>query len=884
MRPKLRITCPWCGDRPTTQDILRHLNITCRGHRHAARQPRITKLFADTLRVNLVCGCGKAFRDVGAWRHHTGENGRNCTYITEESLYLDSGSPQGRTFNAMVAELRTLLNGKLQSNHVVKPPPSAPSAPKDQGGGFKHGRMSRALPDVLNIIQLGVSCPWCTTRLTGKDFLKHLNSCAALGAEPGMPRFTRAFADLIGAVVVCGCGKAFRYMSWWNHHRSHIGANCPFSEEPAPYLSSDSKQGRMLHNMLTQVGMSGNPASEPQRQPEGRPAETSSDAMQGSMPTGSLPESNTTSDDRCRPEHPRHGAVSNGDQAERPSLQPQHVQHSDSHPTSGSRTSGQLPKPPSDEQESSVCAPNNPMDISQIVCVRHKSLGHSSEQPAQPVEQLPVQQPAQPVEQPPVQQPAQDPVQQSALPVEYGHVPSPADSNAIALITDMCHKAGFRWEDDIWMLYRLALGRPHSFDTLHPALERPLLDTLDRILPEVTRANSAIATMAVLLLPKMGLSEQSDPHLVHCLKEYPVPHFRDLIKYADSLGGPAGVRRRVTLDVREHTERGSTRVPSETNKYIKLQPREGAQAANLQFLEEIHALGQGERNNSSLPQSEAELLRETARQMHEFAGTGPSGWSVSMLRVALQSDRMTEYLVLLMEGMRRGEAGGRFLLCASRQATMRQGDDIRTVAVCETFYCLIMKAVLRTMGKQVGAGLLPLQFGLGSRCGKEPIVQAIDQVYRGGLQHYAQVTVLRFSDAYNTLRREDIIKGIRRHYGGSFNLVRWAYDWAVPQLSVEDEEQPTEGVREGDPLAPLLVTVGMRELLERLEDALGPDHLFLAYMDLVLVLSARRAEVIKCARLAVRSAGMKVSRESKEYGREELNELVERVHSDPGWG
>jgi len=49
--------------------------------------------------------------------------------------------------------------------------------------------------------------------------------------------------------------------------------------------------------------------------------------------------------------------------------------------------------------------------------------------------------------------------------------------------------------------------------------------------------------------------------------------------------------------------------------------------------------------------------------------------------------------------------------------------------------------------------------------------------------------------------------------------------------------QSATGVRQGDPLGPLLLSLAIRPLLDRLSTFLGTDHLVLAYLDDVYVLS-----------------------------------------------
>ena len=327
---------------------------------------------------------------------------------------------------------------------------------------------------------------------------------------------------------------------------------------------------------------------------------------------------------------------------------------------------------------------------------------------------------------------------------------------------------------------------------------------------------------------------------------------------------------------------------------LVLRPDEAAVAANPAVVERLRVLHpEGElglaafpaAGRSPAPETDAEALRAAAHSMKPGTSPGLSGWTVSLVRSALGADGMVSYLLRQLTAMKRNEAGGWRLYCASRlTALSKPGGGVRPIAVGEVPYRLLMRTALYTYGERVRSGLLPTQYGVGTPGGTEPVIRAVEHVYQGELQHYQQVTALDFSNAYNTLRRRCIGEAMRRWYGPLYRLTRWAYGQAAPLVVAgprepDGEERATvelhssEGVRQGDPLAPLLFSAGIRPYLEQLKAALGPEHLVLAYLDDVFILSKAEGDVVQVAeRVAAESGnGLRLNvAKSHVYTREQL--------------
>ena len=220
---------------------------------------------------------------------------------------------------------------------------------------------------------------------------------------------------------------------------------------------------------------------------------------------------------------------------------------------------------------------------------------------------------------------------------------------------------------------------------------------------------------------------------------------------------------------------------------------------------------------------------------------GISGWTHHLFAVALRAPSVLKAVHTLTGLIQQGTAPGQQFLCTSRLTPLTNPDGgIRPIAVGEIIYRLATRAILRHSFRP--DWLLPCQFGVGSRGGVEPVIRTIQLAMDNSLPSpsppFTHVALLDFVNAFNTLERSEIASAVRQHCPTLYKTARWAYDRPTPLVLAAGEWtlQSQQGVRQGDPLGPLLFSVGIRPVLQRLIDSLGPDYMLVAYLDDICIL------------------------------------------------
>lgn len=281
-------------------------------------------------------------------------------------------------------------------------------------------------------------------------------------------------------------------------------------------------------------------------------------------------------------------------------------------------------------------------------------------------------------------------------------------------------------------------------------------------------------------------------------------------------------------------------------------------ADTVKLLEEKHP--PGEHNPFSLPMHantpypnlpEPSDLTATIRAMDSGTSPGPSGWTVKLLSLATASPAFLSFLTSLAADMATGTAISPDFLCAARltpllkpmpaESPPNAKPGIRPIAVGEIFYRLAMRSIFAANFK--GEFLAANQFGVGTRGGVEPIVRAVKLAAKKNPSFpYTHLISLDSVNAFNDIVRSFLCESLQTYAPSLLRLAAWCYNNPTPLYAHAGTTtitiQSARGVRQGDPMGPLLFSIGIRPIVERLQELLGPQCLVLAYLDDIFILTS----------------------------------------------
>jgi hypothetical protein len=247
----------------------------------------------------------------------------------------------------------------------------------------------------------------------------------------------------------------------------------------------------------------------------------------------------------------------------------------------------------------------------------------------------------------------------------------------------------------------------------------------------------------------------------------------------------------------------------------------------------------GPRNGEIPP---ADTLLAAFKSFKPDTAPGISGLTHHLIAIALRSPVVHKALHTLTGLIAAGTAPGQSMLCSPRLTALLKPDGgYRPIAVGELVYRLCTKTLLRHSFRP--DFLLPFQFGVGTKGGVEPVIRAAQRALDDSLgRPFTHLTSLDFRNAFNTVDRRKIASGLRHFAPSLYRAGRWAYGTPSDLVLASRETGTTyslssaQGVRQGDPLGSLMLSLGIRALLDDLTRTLGPQRLILAYHDDIYIL------------------------------------------------
>jgi hypothetical protein len=223
---------------------------------------------------------------------------------------------------------------------------------------------------------------------------------------------------------------------------------------------------------------------------------------------------------------------------------------------------------------------------------------------------------------------------------------------------------------------------------------------------------------------------------------------------------------------------------------------------------------------------EANQIEAAIRKLPIGAAAGGSGWTYAAIRAIFLEDNSTIGLAcsaisrlcnsMLSGSIRRGEGWLR-----SRTVLIPKKDGSwRPLSIGETWYRLTARVALGVVGAQVGLQLAPMQLGCGISGGCE-IAGRLGQIILDTESGNNLIVIsLDIQNAYGTLSRRQILKGLFDFAPGLAKWFKWAYGSKTPLVYGEGQivGWNSTGCRQGDPLSALCFCVGIQDLLREISE------------------------------------------------------------------
>ncbi|KAG9396764.1 hypothetical protein J8273_1795 [Carpediemonas membranifera] len=226
----------------------------------------------------------------------------------------------------------------------------------------------------------------------------------------------------------------------------------------------------------------------------------------------------------------------------------------------------------------------------------------------------------------------------------------------------------------------------------------------------------------------------------------------------------------------------------------------------------------------------ARTLKTVLHALKTEAAPGPSGLSFLHIRIAAKVARheLIAALMPIVQDILNGETYTAVLSHCIIVPVPKGAGKIRGVAIGDS----LRRVAAKALAWAVRARLVDVdrtlkdQYGVGEKCGLERLSDSVTRVYEEG----GTVVSLDLSNAYGCLSRAFMFDVVRAYMPALMPYLSTMYRQGLLFSTSGGVIRSAEGIHQGDPLSPILFSLGIKPILDVLREAFPGWHLQ-AYQD-----------------------------------------------------